>query len=101
MIKERLRVNIPNKNGFYCALCVFVSTFTYTHAIFQTSFPVVMVFKSSNILSVLLVAIFCSRVTEQRLKIGRKKLITGAFLTIGVFLFNFFDPETKKRNNQT
>lgn len=63
MINPNNRVKIPEKNGFFCGLCVFVSTFTYTLAVIKTSFPVVMVFKSSNILSVLLIAIFCSRVT--------------------------------------
>lgn len=54
-----------------------------------------MVFKSSNVLSVLLVAIFCSRVKEKKLKLGKKKLIVGIVLTIGVLLFNLFDPATK------
>lgn len=87
-------VRIPNKNSFYCGACVFASTFTYTHAVIQTSYPVVLMFKSSNILSVLMVGIFCSRVKEKKLKLEKSKLIVGAVMTVGVIFYNFFDPET-------
>ena len=49
----------------------------------------VMMIKSCNILSVLLVGIFCSRVKDKAQKIGAKKLITGVFITIGILLYNF------------
>ena len=86
---------IPEKNSFYCGLIIFISAYTYTHAVVRTNFPVVMVFKSSNVLSVLLVAIFCSRVKEKKLQLGKKKLIVGIVLTIGVLIFNLFDPATR------
>ena len=88
---------IPNKNAFYCGMAAFVSTYTYTHAIVKTNFPVVMVFKSSNILSVILVALICTRVKEKELNLGRNKIIVGGLLTIGVLMFNIFDPETQSR----
>jgi hypothetical protein len=56
------RVSIPNKNTSICGLLVFISTITYTWAVSKTSFPIVMAFKSCNLLSVLLVAILCTRV---------------------------------------
>ena len=56
-----------------------------------------MAFKSSNIISVLLVAIFCTRVKEKKLILGRKKLIIGCILALGVFIFNLFDPATHER----
>ena len=56
------RVAIPEKNSLICGALVFVSTITYTWAVAKTSFPIVMAFKSCNLLSVLLVAILCTRV---------------------------------------
>ena len=56
------KVNIPEKNTLICGALVFVSTITYTWAVAKTSFPIVMAFKSCNLLSVLLVAILCTRV---------------------------------------
>ena len=87
------RVVIPEKNSFYCGIVVFISNITYTWAVAKTSFPVVMAFKSCNLLSVLLVAILCTRVKEKNLKLGGNKIIVGIIVSIGVFLYSFFDPE--------
>ncbi len=48
-----------------------------------------MMIKSCNVLSVLLVGIFCSRVKDKTQKLGAKKLITGVFITMGILLYNF------------
>lgn len=87
------RVVIPEKNTFYCGFVVFVSSITYTWAVAKTSFPVVMAFKSCNLLSVLLVAILCTRVKEKSLKLGGNKIVVGLAVSLGVFLFSYFDPE--------
>lgn len=92
---------IPNKNSFICGLLVFVSTLTYTYAVTKTSFPIVMAFKSCNLLSVLLVAILCTRVKEKNLKLGTKKILIGIVITIGIFLFSYFDPEANNRSSQS
>jgi hypothetical protein len=92
------RVEIPEKNTFYCGAVVFISTITYTWAIAKTSFPVVMAFKSCNLLSVLMVAICCTRVKEKNLNLGSNKMIVGIVVSIGVFLFSFFDPEMEDRS---
>lgn len=87
------RVSIPSKNTAMCGLLVFVSTITYTWAVSNTSYPVVMAFKSCNLLSVLLVAILCTRVKEKNLNLGAKKIIIGVIISAGIFVFSYFDPE--------
>lgn len=59
------RVSIPDLNGFKCGICVFLSTLTFNYAVVMTNYPVVMAFKSCNVMSVLLVAIFCTRVRNK------------------------------------
>ena len=83
------RVNIPHKNSAICGALVFVSTITYTWAVAKTSFPVVMAFKSCNLLSVLLVAILCTRVKEKKLNLGAKKILIGIVISLGIFLFSY------------
>jgi uncharacterized membrane protein len=91
-IQSQDRVDIPFKNSFYCAVTVAISTLTYTYAIYLTNFPVVMMFKSCNILSVILVGVLCSRVKDKKLKLGLKKIIVGVIVTAGIIMFKVFDP---------
>ncbi len=86
------RKNIPEKNSLVCAVIIFISTMTYTWATAMTSFPVVMAFKSCNIISILLVAICCTRVRDKKLNLGPKKIIVGIIISLGVFMFSYFDP---------
>jgi drug/metabolite transporter (DMT)-like permease len=67
----------------------------------MTSFPVVMAFKSCNILSILLVAILCTRVRDKKLNLGPKKIIIGLIISLGVFLFSYFEPEQKDRTQES
>jgi hypothetical protein len=92
-----VRTKIPQKNSLYCGAIIFISTITYTWATAMTSFPIVMAFKSCNILAILLVAMLCTRVRDKKLNLGKNKLIVGMIISIGVFFFNFFDPEQKYR----
>lgn len=86
------RTYIPNKNAAICGLTVAISTLTYTYAIYITNYPIVMMFKSCNILSVILVGVMCSRVRDKKLKLGPKKIVVGVFVTIGIVVFKYFDP---------
>lgn len=86
------RTDIPQKKSAVAGLCVFTSTVTYTFAVAKTSFPIVMAIKSCSLLSVLLVAVLCTRVKEKQLILGPKKIITGLVATFGVFLFSYFNP---------
>jgi drug/metabolite transporter (DMT)-like permease len=67
----------------------------------MTSFPVVMAFKSCNLLAILLVAILCTRVRDKKLNLGKNKLVVGAIISIGVFFFSFFDPEQENRTRES
>lgn len=60
-----------------------------TRAIYVTNYPLVTLFKSCNLLSVLAVGLLCSRVKEKSQKLGKKNLIAGFIITIGVLLYHF------------
>lgn len=91
------RVIIPAKNSALTALAVVVASAFSLFAIKKTSFPVVLMFESCSIVPVVLVGVFCSRVKDQKLKLGPKKIIVTAIITFGILLFEFFDPETRSR----
>lgn len=81
---------MPTKNIIKSAAMVVISTMTYTVAIYYTNFPIVMMFKSCNLISIILVALMCSKVKAKSLKLGTSKLIVGLIITFGIILFNFF-----------
>ena len=83
------RTVIPTKNLFYCSSLIIVSGLSFTAAIYVTSFPIVMMIKSCNVLSVLMVGIFCTRVSDQSQKLSAKKLISGAIITVGILMYDF------------
>lgn len=47
-----------------------MSQFTYNEAVVYASFPSVVMVKSCSLLSVILVAVFCSKVKDKKLKLG-------------------------------
>jgi hypothetical protein len=55
---------IPVKNSLICAFLVFISSLTNNYAIIMVSYPIVIMFKSCNILSVILIGVVCSRVRD-------------------------------------
>jgi hypothetical protein len=63
---------------------------TYNKAVITASFPAVVMVKSCSLLSVILVGIFCSRVKDKELKLGKSKVWIGGVVTIGIVLFNYF-----------
>lgn len=46
--------------------------------------------KSCSLLSVILVALFCSRVKDKSQRLDKGKLWIGVLVSLGIFLFNFF-----------
>jgi hypothetical protein len=58
-------------------------------AIYLTNFPIVMLVKSCNIVSVVLVGVFCSRVKDKSLSLGPKKIIIACLISSGIILYNF------------
>lgn len=95
------RTHIPAKNAIVCGITVAISTLTYTYAIYFTNYPVVMMFKSCNILSVILVGVLCSRVKDKKLKLGAKKVVVGVVVTIAIIIFKWFDPAASKSEKTT
>jgi uncharacterized membrane protein len=96
-IKKIDRTHIPTKNAAICGLNVAISTITYTHAIYLTNYPVVMMFKSCSILSVVLVGVLCSRVPDKKLKLDNKKIVVGILITAGIIMFKIFDPASSAK----
>jgi drug/metabolite transporter (DMT)-like permease len=80
---------IPVTDLIACAAMVIISTQTYTLAIYITNFPIVMLVKSCNLISVVLVGVFCSKVREKSLQLGPKKIIVATLITCGILLYNF------------
>lgn len=80
---------MPYPNLIACAVMVCISTHTYMLAIYLTNFPIVMLVKSCNIVSVVVVGVFCSRVRDKSLALGPKKIFVAAMVSIGIILYNF------------
>ena len=59
-----------------------------------------MMFKSCNILSVILVGVLCSRVADKKLKLGSKKIVVGVVVTLGIVIFKMWDPEGAKKDEK-
>jgi len=56
------------------------------------SYPIIIMFKSCNILSVILIGVCCSRVKSKNLKLTGNKLIGAVLVSIGIIMFKIFDP---------
>lgn len=80
---------MPAPNLIACAIMVCISTHTYMLAIYLTSFPIVMLVKSCNIVSVVVVGVFCSRVRDKSLALGPKKILVASLVSMGIILYNF------------
>ena len=86
---NKQKTKMPISNLIACAIVVIISTHTYILAIYITNFPIVMMVKSCNIISVVFVGVFCSRVRDKSLQIGTKKIVLALFITVGILLYNF------------
>ena len=84
---------MPSKNLVICGFIIFFSSITNTEAIYMVSFPLTIMVKSCNIMSVILVGVLCSRVTDKKLKLGPKKIVVAIVVTLGIIMFRFFDTE--------
>ncbi len=68
---------------------------------YLVSYPLIIMAKSCSLLNVILVGIFCSRVRNQELKLGPKKMIVALAVTIGIIMFRLFDPKSNLDDNKT
>lgn len=87
---------IPHLNSINCSLIILTSTFSYISSIFYTSFSIATLFKSCNLLSVVLVGVCCSRVKEKQWGLERKKIVVAVLVTAGLVGFELTDPEGSK-----
>lgn len=61
-IPQTEKTKMPSRNVAMCGFIIFFSSITNTEAIYMVSFPLTIMVKSCNILSVILVGVLCSRV---------------------------------------
>jgi UDP-galactose transporter B1 len=88
--EEGYQIEIPAKKSIVCSAVINLNMWTYNKAVITASFPAVVMVKSCSLLSVILIAIFCSRVKDKTLKLGTSKIWIGILVTIGIILFNYF-----------
>lgn len=92
-IPKEERVVIPHKNAAACAFVASISSFCYNKSIYMLTFPVAALFKSCNVLSVILVGVCCSRVSDAGQRLKADKIIVGIVVTLGLLIFKLTDPE--------
>lgn len=91
------QIRIPTKNSAVTAGVVVAASLFSVLAIQRTSFTVVTMFESCSILPVVFIGVFCSRVKGPSLKLGPKKILVAFLVALGILIFQFADPETKRR----
>ncbi len=64
-------VDIKFFPALYCGFFVNLGMITYNEAVVEASFPAVVMVKSCSVLSVILVAVCCSRVKDKKLWLGK------------------------------
>ena len=79
------------KNVELVGFMVVLSSVTNLQAIVIVSFPLTVIFKSSSVLVVVLVGVFCSSVSHHPTKLPPQKIIAGLVMTAGIVLYKIFD----------
>ena len=98
--KEEL-IHIPWHHGFKCGGAVVTITVAYSYAIKFMNFPVVMMIRSCSLLSVVIVGVLFTGVSDTALKLGNRKIVVAIVVTIGMIIFKVFDPNQKKDDHKT
>ena len=86
---------MPINHGIKCAGANFAYTIFYLYAIKLINYPVVMMIRSCSLLSVVLVGVLFSGVTDTSLKLGGKKIIIALIATFGIVIFKVYDPNQR------
>ena len=55
-----------------------------------------MMIRSCSLLSVAIVGVLFTGVSDTSLKLGHRKLVVAAVVTIGMIIFKIFDPNQKQ-----
>lgn len=85
--KPDREVTVPQANWIKSSVLVILGALSMTRAIYETSYPLVTLFKSCNLLSVLVIGIFFSRVKEKSQKLEKKQIVVGLVVTLGVLMY--------------
>lgn len=80
---------------------VAISAIAYSYAIKFSNFPLVMMIRSCNVLSVVLVGVLFTGVKDTTLKLGKRKVVVAAIATAGMIIFKVFDPTSSKADYST
>lgn len=62
---------------------------------YLVSYPLIIMAKSCNLISVILVGVLCSRVRSKELKLGPKKIVIAIVVSGGIVMFRVCDPVAK------
>ena len=100
-LEKEQRISVPWYHGAKCGGSVVLITVCYSYAIKFTNFPVVMMIRSCSLLSVVLVGVLFSGVSDASLKLGGRKIVVALVVTIGMIIFKVFDPNQKKDEKST
>ena len=92
---------IPWTHGIRCGAAVVSSTIAYSYAIYFTYFPVVMMIRSCNLISVALVGVLFTGVKDTALKLGNKKILVALLVSVGMIVFKVYDPNVTQDHHQT
>jgi multisubunit Na+/H+ antiporter MnhB subunit len=94
-------VSIPWYHGLKCGSAVVLITIAYSYAIKFTNFPVVMMIRSCSLLSVVIVGVLFTGVSDTSLKLGSRKIVVAVVVTLGMIIFKVYDPNQKKDEHKT
>ena len=71
---------------------LYISKITQVIAIPLVGYPFVIMTKSCNLLNVIIIGVYFSKVKGKKLKLGSEKLKLGLIVTGGIVIFRLFDP---------
>lgn len=91
---------VPYKNSAIVGLLIWMSSVTQTESMYLVSYPLIMMTKSCNLISTILVGVLCSRVKNKSLKLGPKKIIAAVSVSGGIIMFRVFDPAANLDSGQ-
>jgi drug/metabolite transporter (DMT)-like permease len=95
------RISIPWYHGAKCGGAVVTITVCYSYAIKFTNFPVVMMIRSCSLLSVVIVGVLFTGVSDVKQKLGSRKIFVAMVVTLGMIIFKVYDPNVHEDSHNT
>ena len=100
-LEKKDLISIPWYHGAKCGGAVVLITLCYSYAIKFTNFPVVMMIRSCSLLSVVIVGVLFTGVSDTSLRLGGRKIVVAGAVTVGMIIFKVFDPNQKEDDHKT